>query len=270
MHSRSLVFLLGLLALPALVQADADDKVNAVLKVLVGGKEIEKVQALKDLAALGEDGKPATRAVAAAMWSKNKDIQKQAIEAFGKIQPDMLKPALRLLLEKEVTRADFELICKLDGKASIPMIRGRINKDVAAKNLVGINEGILALVTIGGGDEEATDALIRLCTFRLDGISRDYRDLAANGLAIHSNFAKGELRERVVVGLNNILVTQQKQKKPRATEGEQVLAVAVIKALGRYGKDAAKAAPTLKALRLDKDAKIRNAAIDALKDIEGE
>ena len=140
------------------------------------------------------------------------------------------------------------------------------------------------------GDEEATDALIRLATYRLDGITRDYRDLAVSGLSFHSGLVKGpEIRERIVVGLDKILVTQQQQaklKKPppkgkdkskdkdkekeKEQETETALSVAVIKALGRYGKDASKAVPTLKAYRLDKETSVRDAAIDALKAIEGE
>src|SRR5207245_164706 len=112
MSPRPFFLLLAVLSLPAFVQADADDKVNAAIKLLVGGKDAEKVQALKDIAAMGEDGKPAARAVAVAMNSKNKDIQKHAIDAFGKIEPECLKPALRLLMEKEVKRTDFDDLLK--------------------------------------------------------------------------------------------------------------------------------------------------------------
>ena len=119
MSPRLIPLLAAILCLPTLLRA-ADDKVNAALKTLTSGKEIDKVQALKDLAAMGEDGKPATRTVAGLMWSKNKDIQKQAIDTFGTLQPEMLKAALRLLLEKEVTRNDFETISKLQDKAAIP------------------------------------------------------------------------------------------------------------------------------------------------------
>lgn len=273
MSPRPFLLLAAIICLPGLVpgvvQGDADDKVNAAIKQLVGGKDAEKVQALKDIAAMGEEGKPAARAVAAAMLSKNRDIQKQAIEAFGKIEPEMLKPVLRLLLEKEFTRNDYEELLKSNSKAAIPLIRGRIDKDIKAKNLVGINEGILALVTVGAGDDEATDSLIRLSTYRLEGITRDYRDLAVGGLAIHAATARGEQRERIVVGLEKILVAQQKLKKPRAKD-ETVLCVAILKALARYGKDASRAAPTVKALRLDKDNAVRDAAVDALKAIEAE
>src|SRR5260221_12826842 len=98
---------------------------------------------------------------------------------------------------------------KYNNKADMHLIRARIDKDIKAKNLAGINEGILALVTLGAGDEEATDSLIRLSTYRLEGITRDYRDLAVGGLAIHAATAKGEPRERIVVGLDKILVAQQ-------------------------------------------------------------
>lgn len=268
MSPRPFFLLLAILALPALVQADADEKVNAAIKVLVGGKDAEKVQALKDLAAMGEDGKPAARVVAVAMNSKNKDIQKHAIDAFGKIEPEALKPALRLLLEKEVTRNDFDNLVKASNKAAIPLIRGRIDKDIKAKNLNGINEGILALAEVGIGDDEATDSLIRLSTYKLEGITRDYRDLAVGGLAIYAGKASEEQRERIVVGLDKILATQQRSKKARTKE-ETTLCIAVLKTLSRFGKDGSKATGTVKALRLDKDSAVRDAAIDALKAIGG-
>jgi hypothetical protein len=285
MSPRLLALLAAFLCLAPFAQADTDEELAAALKALSGGKDAEKLKALKDIAALGKEGKPAARAVAGVLFSSNKDIQKQAIDTFGTLEPEMLKPVLRLVLEREVARTDYEAVTKFNNKAAIPLIRGRINRDVKAKNLVGINEGILALTEIGTGDEEATDALIRLATYRLEGISRDYRDLAVGGLSIHASVLKGELRDRVVIALDRILVTQMKpmpkpkpkpktkdkdKDKDKDKENETVLTIATIRALGRYGKEAARAVPTLKTLRLDKDNAVRDAAIDALKAIEGE
>jgi HEAT repeat protein/DNA-directed RNA polymerase subunit M/transcription elongation factor TFIIS len=256
------------------------DKVVArLMKDLKSGKTTDRVRAAKELAKLGKAAEPAARAVCEALLDKNETVQQAAIEALESIQPKLVKPLLTLLKDKGGSN-HFQATWEIgnmgsEAKVAIPVLiwhlKYGLKKLNPGDNVNICANGIRTLGKIGQGDPQAVKVLIEIASSTTTtedfGVGiEDCRNVALGVLASFSE-SRGQLRKQIITCLDTVLRKLQSTTSETLDRDYWGLQAAIY-SVGRFGPDAKKTIPTLKKLRTHSNKEIREAAIEALKNIQ--
>jgi HEAT repeat protein len=263
----------------ALGQDDNDkggppEKLANLIKDLKDPSAEKRMQAVDRIGATGADGIIASEALIQLLVEEKVEAnQHAALDALEKVNPQLHKPILIIMVEKDP-----------DSKAQAVDSLGELGK--VAKPAVPLLLKYYASLT--GKDRRRLDiapgelghfsfketALIALR--QIDGESEAFHDLLLN--AVSEDMSRGPLGQTnfrpsailmVVLAIKeNKLDAKRATKALMSAMNDRQMQILAIQQIGLIGPDAKEAIPVLMKLKFDPDMMTREAAIDALKKIQ--
>jgi HEAT repeat protein len=245
----------------------ADTKVATLAKALSNKDRKLRLQALEELAQLGEEGKDSSPDVVALILDRSPLIREKAAETLEKINPSLHRPLVTLLVDMDHTKRvqALESIAQMgsDGEPALPVLIILYQQQLASRRpsirqlrsskkapqryfAVDAPTILHAMVSVAPREKVVTRAV-------LNAISAGDSTLRAMAIELSAGL---ELDNESLV-----------QSLVRALE-DQAWRVEAVNALEKLGPDAKQAVPTLKKLRFDPSNAVREAVAKALDRIE--
>jgi transglutaminase-like putative cysteine protease len=190
-------------------------------------------------------------------------VRESAIEALEKVKPELYKPLVTILLDKDIIKhveaiKDIGLLDK-DGRPAVSVLLSHVKKTFTNRRIPRV-----VRLTLIQADFEALTAVApddqTVLKFLLSVAKANARDPVPRGLAIQSLGSLAESRPAVSKQILPVLLKAIKNPELRLT---------AIEVAGRLGPDAKTAVPVLKKFKLNPVEEIRKAAAEALERIEG-
>jgi HEAT repeat protein len=271
MITRRFLVLGVLLSLVPLSRA-ADNKaeVAELVKQLKAKKPADRVKAAEALGKLGTGAKGASTALVNALMEKYPENREDYLGALEKVNPAVYKPLVTILVDNNNEYSDFlnaiKGIGKLraEGAACATALLWVYDKETKRKkDALGETraartcpEIIQALGAIAPKDKRVIQVVLKAIE-----VEERYAVDEANLLAALTAAKEMTIEPRLLVpALTTATTNKPTYRSPKSN-------LVAIEMLGELGKDAKDAVRTLNKLKLDSDAKVREAATEALKKI---
>ena len=215
----------------------------------------KRIKALEQLATYGAEANIVGADLIEAMRDANPTIRDTASETFEKVNPKLHPHVFTIIRGMNKYTAVLELSqMGSDATMAVPLLYHWIDHPGDYGDRFGGRRRRLldAIAAIDPGDARLSMTVLTAISRRVAPNSEGQND-----------------RQWALEHLSRVSATKaDKVKALVAALDDGVLILAVIEALGRYGRDAAPALPALKKLKLSADDFIRMAAIEAIKRIE--
>lgn len=254
-----LVFSWAILA--ATAQEQPSDPLQGLIKQLRGRDAVAKVKAAQELAKMGEQAQPASKALCEAVLDKSSKVAIAAMESLEKVNPEIHKPLSTLILDQDYrnqVQAAKELGSMGDkAEAAVPVLIDRLRKEMAKDS-----------------SEVFFDELARACFGALQQIGpEDPENIKTVKLLAGPTTRNHDARTAALLTLEKIAGDDEKRRKEflpvmRSALDNPQCQLTAIKIVAEYGTLAKDLLPTLKKLKLSPREAIREAAKDAVDRIE--
>jgi HEAT repeat protein len=213
-----------------------------------GATPAEKIEACRQLAAMGPDAKDSARALCEAMVDRDYEVRDVATEALGKVYPELA----RMLAFGDRGRSRERWVTGLcamgpDGAAAVPVLLAMMRDGRKKSDLPYVAQ---ALTVVGAKDKDVTAEAIKLLR---TSESAGVRAVVAKALPLMEN------------GKSGIPLLISVATDPYSP---QSVVVAAVHALGKFGRDAQQALPALQRLSRSRDSEVRDAAANAYERIK--
>jgi len=269
---RLTIFLASSIALCGIPCARGQDKstgdadLDKLVRLLQNRDLRIRKAAVDELGKRGEAAKPAARPLCNTIFDPSPVVAKSALQAFEKVQPDLYKPVSKLALEGYPATE----------KAAGEQAKGIEELgDMQQKALPTIDVLLLWLKKGDRGDNSSAALPIsKACLAAIKKIKPDDDEvIKAFKTLVLSKTAQAPVRVEILNDLDEWAGTDEAKKKqivPILKSGlnDNALQLASVKVVGRYGALAKELLPTLKKLKQSKNQEIRDAAEEALQQIE--
>jgi hypothetical protein len=270
---RLTMLLAGVVALNAFQPAQAQDKstgdpeLDKLVRALQNRDARIRKVAVDELGKRGDAAKPAARPLCNTIFDPTPIVAKAALQAFEKVQPDLYKTVAKLALEGYPAS---------DPKAAGEQAKGIEELgDMQQKALPAIDVLLLWLKKGDRGDNSAAALQIsKACLAAIKKIKIDDDEVLKTYKAlVLSKSAQAPVRVEILNDLDEWAGTDDAKKKqmvPILKSGlnDTALQLASAKVVGRYGPLAKEMIPTLKKLKASKNQEVRDAAEEALQQID--
>jgi len=255
---------LAALAVPALAVAEDSSELKAYLRALKSGSNAEQIRAAQDIAKLGAAAAgPAVPALCEAIADNNSKVAAAALEALEKVDAKLHKLLTALLFDgSEKKRSDaMQDISQLENvEVTVPVlianVRNRIAKDNDRNGIPGdLVRAIDALQSIAPKNPSYLKLLVDASgPGNPRNKNRNYVIKALGDLAAENEKSIPTIKRALAASL----VDRSKDTR-----------VAALEAIGKIGLPAKDLAATVKKLKFDGEADVRDAASAALEKIQG-
>lgn len=248
--------------------AGPDAKLKALIKDLEIGSTAEKVAAAGKLGELGQDARPADKALCRSLVYGAPDVVQASGEALEKIYPELEKPVITLLKDKNPgnqTQALMDLgKMGSDAAAAAVVVESYIKHCLARRgNRAAAPQAILTLGQMAPADRASVQTLT---SYTREVDSRGAPDVAVRRAAVEALGKVAAAHDELVKEIVPTLMRSTEATYARGLPPGAItqVRVAAMQALGSLGSDAKAAVTQLRRLKFDSDAAIRQAATDAL------
>lgn len=257
----------------------AEKPLDRLVRRLREGPRGDQILAAQEIGKLGEEGKPASRALCVAAVNDREEVRLAALEALEKVNPTLHKHVVRLLVDGNFQRQldATHALAKMpkDALPATPVLLARCQKHrpsplYAPTYRVMLVEDLKTLVALAPDDREVITMLMSICSDKNPKhyVSLEMREAAVQGLLAIGK-AHPRLRKEMVPGI--IAAVSGRSPTPGAPPGAPpdayAASVVAIAALGEFGADARDAIPMLNKLKLSPEEGVRDAATAALEKI---
>jgi len=227
----------------------------------------DRIRAAQELAKIGEDAKPAARALCEAAVESNVKVATEALEALEKVWPSLHKNVVIILAEKEPRkRAEAIkdiLLLEEDGDAATPVILENLKRHIATSNdFFGADESVAfsidALKRYAAKSTSFVNALLTAAgPLNSKGNNRALALIALGDLAEENPKSVPQIKKTLLTGMGD--------RNPKVR-------VAALKGIANLGKNAKDTATlnAIKRLKLDSEAEVREAATASLDKLQNE
>jgi WD40 repeat protein len=294
---------LGKVASPPAVDKETEGEIRSLVAGLKFGKPAERVKAAAALAALGPQGRAASRALCEAMLDADPQTRLAATEALQKVNQPLHEVVVPLLVERDYRRRSASLR-KLAGlgkeaQPAVPILVFYHDDHLAATSAPGrarpgddVGDGPFLVETLVkvAGEEAGLPAVFsgwllgskngHVKVAVAQALPRLPTGVGAIGALLQSLRTEPDLnvRAQVTHALGLLVPKTQDVKTQKAAvallalaargERSEVLRALAAEALGRIGPAARDAVPALTAAKTDPAAKVREAAQAAVEKIQ--
>jgi HEAT repeat protein len=266
-----LAALITMALLPSLAWTQAKEEVQSLIKQIKLSREPKvRIKAIEALGKLGADAKEASQVLIEAMTERNVMIRQAAAEALEKVNPNLQKPVLELLVDEQKRAAAVEDLVGLqdEAKPALPVLIAMYKSELTGQSGGTVGVGgplslatriLTALTKIAPEDKTVIQTLLDAITYKPP----------APGAAKANSANRPDVRYAAIelaleMKIDNKLLT----KAIISATGDPICRIRAIEALGEMGPAAKEAVPALKKLKLDADEKVRDAATTALEKVE--
>jgi hypothetical protein len=236
-----------------------EGEVAQLVKKLRNKNPSERIKAAEALGDMGPDADRAREALCIAMTDARTAVRNAAASALAKIDPDLQKPALALLVDKELANCQQALraLAALGerGKPARSIVLAFPDRiqDASVRN----NQAVLIIQTLMAIAPEDKRVFRLLASYlRSEDASTDH--------LLHIKLEAAKALPRTPFKKEAVRVLMQVFR----SENDERLREASAQGLGEIGPDAKDAVKTLEAARFDPSARVREAVEAALKKIK--
>ena len=208
---------------------------------------------------MGADGVEASEALLAMLTDKSPAVQQGAMDALEKVNPDLHKPIIALLVDNDKVSAIAQLEkMGADARPAVPTLI-RFYQIQAARDP-------------GTGTRNRYSFVILTALYAIDPDNKDFQTLLVSAIPVTQASDSSLRRLAITYAMEmvkaNKLDTARLVKPLLSALGDPPCKLMAIQGLGDLGAVAKDALPILKKLKTDPEQMYRDAATEAVKKIE--